>query len=98
MYNSRVGDEEAFTTLGVLCRTNQRKVVVLTLSGKHDLGSRSSWGVISMRSEPWGVKAKQITDFKNRAIRKEKWQCAHRLSGMNSLKEEAVWLIGPLLV
>jgi hypothetical protein len=31
----------------------------------------SSWGVITIRNEPWGRKAKLITDIRSTALRKE---------------------------
>jgi hypothetical protein len=48
--------------------------------------------VITVRIEPWGRKARSITDIRNTALQKKKkeWQYAFRLSGMNSLMEEAM--------
>jgi hypothetical protein len=43
---------------------------------------------MAMRTEPWGGKARLITDFTITAIGKKKWRYAYGLFGMNSHRED----------
>jgi hypothetical protein len=58
--------------------------------------SRSSWGVITTRTEPWGRERSSITDIISTALREEWWYTC-RLFMVNSLKEGTMRCIDPLL-
>jgi hypothetical protein len=57
------------------------------MSGLKGVCSRSSWRVITMRTEPLGRKMRPVREVTITALRKKKWRHVCRLFETNSLKE-----------
>jgi hypothetical protein len=105
----RARDVGAPTTLGTFAYTEwKRRIMVVHLDQltpyqgatrdkwPEGVSSKSSWRVITMRTERWGRKVRPITDATSTALEKKKWRYACRLFGTNSLKEGAMGHIDPL--